>query len=92
MYIERLSEKSFWQTGQSRDIRSLKILPFWVDDLVIFYYLRRLTARHILFKSIIINLFYVVHHAIKQPLDIDFYFSSEGKPILQVFKKLFCSR
>jgi hypothetical protein len=49
------------------------ILPFLISDSVKFYCLLLPITWYSLCETVISNLFYVVHHAIQQPLDIDFY-------------------
>ena len=58
-----------------------KILTLSISDWVIFYYLLVSVSWNSLCKAVIGNLFYVVHHAIQQPLDIDFYFAPQTKSV-----------
>ena len=74
----------YWETVEKYDMtnptvcRYLKFLKFYVFSEsceLLFCYRLLFLAWYNLCKAVIGNFFYVVHHTIKKPLDIDFYFA-----------------
>jgi hypothetical protein len=75
IYWEAVDKAIFANRTISRYSRFCKILCFSVSAVLLFYYRCLSVALYGLCKAVISQFFYVVHHTIKQPLDIDLYLS-----------------